>query len=230
MIKEFVHDLMFEDEIEDIEILSSSLNNDFLECELKCKCKDLEKIEKCKIPLKDKMDITNYNDYIFDLIDIDCSLENSQILLKGKIDYWKKEKLEDKFSIDPFKQSLLKSFISFKRNKEEVDVISTLDKEIIPYQDLEIEEDNNIEFINEEKEEVEDLNVSTKAKNKVENDNDVLIKDNFVSSFFYYRLTNEENINDIIKKFNISLDDFYRYNKKSEYKENSLIRIKKHEK
>ena len=57
-----------------------------------------------------------------------------------------------------------------------------------------------------------------------------LIKDNYVSSFFYYRLTNEENINDIIKKFNISLDDFYRYNKKSEYKENSLIRIKKHEK
>ena len=45
MVKEFVHDLMFEDEIEDIEILSSSLNNDFLECELKCKCKDLEKIE-----------------------------------------------------------------------------------------------------------------------------------------------------------------------------------------
>lgn len=231
MIKEFAYDLNLNEEIENVELISSVFTNEYLECEIKCKGKEKEKIEKCKIPLKEKIQISNLDEYSIDLLDIDCYLENSQILLKGKIDYRKKEKEEDSFSLDPFKQSLLKSFISFKRNKEEVDIISTLDtKEIIPYQDLKLEEENNIELINDQSTEefIDEISLTKEKEDVKQNEN--LIKDNYVSSFFYYRLTNNENINDIIKKFNLTLDDFYKYNKKSEYKENCLIRIKKHEK
>ena len=53
-----------------------------------------------------------------------------------------------------------------------------------------------------------------------------LLKSNYVTTFFFYRVKNNETLNEILSKYNMSVDDFKKLNNSLEVKENDLVQIK----
>lgn len=244
MRKEFYQDFTLKDEISKIEIISSkvdysSLNrgNINLISNLKLTYLDDSNEKDFIICLDEYLPSISEDQYInIDVINLSYVFTCSRLTLFGEIEINILDKEEDEFKIDPFKESLLKSFINYKRNIEEVEMISTLNDEQINEEVIkevvEIKEDEIIPYF-EEKNKEEENYIELKLdehfevkKEKVEE----LVKDKYVSPYFYYRVGKNETINDIINKFNISLDDFKKYNNKSTYVENSLVKIVKNEK
>ena len=67
---------------------------------------------------------------------------------------------------------------------------------------------------------------------EVEIDKDLLpkkeeiLKTDYVTAFFFYRVRNKENLEDILNRFNMTKDEFIHLNKKTEIKENDLVQLK----
>lgn len=108
-------------------------------------------------------------------------------------------------------ESELRNYLS--RNKHiENEVIENVDK--IELLDPVIEED--------------DLKVEIKNTEMIiDNDDKQILKETYSSTFMFYRVKNNESIDDISKKFNISKEELLKNNEDKEFKENTLIQIKK---
>ena len=133
-------------------------------------------------------------------------------------------------SLDEEYASLLKS--------DNVEVISTVDE--LPSSDiLEIVEEDNKDD-NEEKDDEEDDNKDKYNQNKEEyiedikredlnkeenNDESSLFKDEYVSSFFFYRIREKETVSDIATKFKVNKDTLLAANPKKSFLPNELILI-----
>ena len=179
----------------------------------------------------------------------DCVLDNNNLNINGDILLSRHDEEEICDFNMPLKDKLYQSLLDF-RNKQgkEVEIISTLDND----ENLEdIIEDENVIFASEfdvndqdkidNEEETEDFD---EKENEISSDNIIieapvyeeenkvndikdkpLLRENFVSSFFFYRINKNESIDDVIRKFKIDKNEFYKYNQKEDYKENDLIQI-----
>ena len=53
-----------------------------------------------------------------------------------------------------------------------------------------------------------------------------ILKSEYVTTFFFYRVKVKESLEDILNRFNKSYDEFTKLNKKTSIKENDLIQLK----
>ena len=133
---------------------------------------------------------------------------------------------------EPSQLSLDEEYASLLK-RDNVEVISTVDE--LPSSDiLEIveednkgdnEEDDNKDKYNQNKEEyIEDI--KREDLNKEENsDESSLFKDEYVSSFFFYRIREKETVSDIATKFKVNKDTLLAANPKKSFLPNELILI-----
>ena len=138
---------------------------------------------------------------------------------------------------EPSQLSLDEEYASFLK-RDNVEVISTVDE--LPSSDiLEIVEEENKDD-NEEKDDEEDDNKDKYNQNKEEyiedikredlnkeenNDESSLFKDEYVSSFFFYRIREKETVSDIATKFKVNKDTLLAANPKKSFLPNELILI-----
>ena len=175
--------------------------------------------------------VVKYNKDIFTkeiyVQDISYEINGKTLLLSIQIG----EKEEpSQLSLDEEYASLLK--------RDNVEVISTVDE--LPSSDiLEIVEEDNKDD-NEEKDDEEDDNKDKYNQNKEEyiedikredlnkeenNDESSLFKDEYVSSFFFYRIREKETVSDIATKFKVNKDTLLAANPKKSFLPNELILI-----
>ena len=232
MRKKFLKDFIVDDDVISVELLECKIDkgNNQKPClvnEMLIKKNDLSENHIFEIELDDDL-VKEYDFNNLNVDKINCIKTYSRVTIFGELSLKHKHKEDISFKINPFKESLLNSFISFKR--EDVDVVSTLDDQIKHYDQIIDDKDlNNMDLIGFEetsiglKDTVEEVN----SKEKEEINKEKIIKDIFTSSIFYYRIQDGECINDILAKFNMSEEEFLRLNKSKEYSSNSLVRIKK---
>lgn len=138
---------------------------------------------------------------------------------------------------EPSQLSLDEEYASLLK-RDNVEVISTVDE--LPSSDiLEIVEEDNKDD-NEEKDDEEDDNKDKYNQNKEEyiedikredlnkeenNDESSLFKDEYVSSFFFYRIREKETVSDIATKFKVNKDTLLTANPKKSFLPNELILI-----
>ena len=138
---------------------------------------------------------------------------------------------------EPSQLSLDEEYASLLK-RDNVEVISTVDE--LPSSDiLEIVEEDNKDD-NEEKEDEEDddkdkynqnkeeyiEDIKREDLNKEENsDESSLFKDEYVSSFFFYRIREKETVSDIATKFKVNKDTLLAANPKKSFLPNELILI-----
>ncbi|MDY2745897.1 MAG: LysM domain-containing protein [Bacilli bacterium] len=138
---------------------------------------------------------------------------------------------------EPSQLSLDEEYASLLK-RDNVEVISTVDE--LPSSDiLEIVEEDN-KGDNEEKDDEEDDNKDKYNQNKEEyiedikredlnkeenNDESSLFKDEYVSSFFFYRIREKETVSDIANKFKVNKDTLLAANPKKSFLPNELILI-----
>ena len=138
---------------------------------------------------------------------------------------------------EPSQLSLDEEYASLLK-RDNVEVISTVDE--LPSSDiLEIveeenkddkeekddEEDDNKDKYNQNKEEYIE-NIKREDLNKEENnDESSLFKDEYVSSFFFYRIREKETVSDIATKFKVNKDTLLAANPKKSFLPNELILI-----
>ena len=138
---------------------------------------------------------------------------------------------------EPSQLSLDEEYASLLK-RDNVEVISTVDE--LPSSDiLEIVEEDN-KGDNEEKDDEEDDNKDKYNQNKEEyienikredlnkeenNDESSLFKDEYVSSFFFYRIREKETVSDIATKFKVNKDTLLAANPKKSFLPNELILI-----
>lgn len=138
---------------------------------------------------------------------------------------------------EPSQLSLDEEYASLLK-RDNVEVISTVDE--LPSSDiLEIVEEDNKDD-NEEKDDEEDDNKDKYNQNKEEyienikredlnkeenNDESSLFKDEYVSSFFFYRIREKETVSDIAAKFKVNKDTLLAANPKKSFLPNELILI-----
>ena len=138
---------------------------------------------------------------------------------------------------EPSQLSLDEEYASLLK-RDNVEVISTVDE--LPSSDiLEIVEEDNKDD-NEEKDDEEDDNKDKYNQNKEEyienikredlnkeekNDESSLFKDEYVSSFFFYRIREKETVSDIATKFKVNKDTLLAANPKKSFLPNELILI-----
>lgn len=297
MKKEFLKDYFLKEEVSNVEILNSKVVYDYT----KGKCFGFKVICSVRTSNLDKKETNDYeieiNDFEFDcefkdqikvdILNVSFVVSYPHLILYGTLDVDQIKRDEPSLKLDPFKKSLMDSFIEFKRNKEvkkenkedahedveilnvddnsqnpieinniyemnnylntglgnNVEIVTTLDDEELKKSIDLIKKDDQISVDNDQiiiEEPIEvhhdldgDKSVETKD-NKTEDTKlegpqkkDNLIKDNYVSSFFYYRLGKNETLTDVLFKYKISMNDFLKYNQKKDYGENSLIKLKK---
>ena len=220
IVNDFVYGKEF---IVDVKELNVNLTNNF---DVKVKGKlvyeggdeDFEKV------VKYDKDIFTKEIYVQD---ISYEINGKTLLLSIQIG----EKEEpSQLSLDEEYASLLK--------RDNVEVISTVDE--LPSSDiLEIVEEDNKDD-NEEKDDEEDDNKDKYNQNKEEyienikredinkeenNDESSLFKDEYVSSFFFYRIREKETVSDIATKFKVNKDTLLAANPKKSFLPNELILI-----
>lgn len=298
MKKEFLKDYFLKEEVSNVEILNSKVVYDYS----KGKCFGFKVICSVRTSNLDKKETNDYeieiNDFEFDcefkdqikvdILNVSFVVSYPHLILYGTLDVDQIKRDEPSLKLDPFKKSLMDSFIELKRNKEvkkenkedthedveilnvddnsqnpieinniyemnnylntglgnNVEIVTTLDDEELKKSIDLIKKDDQISVDNDQiiiEEPIEvhhdldgDKSVETKD-NKTEDTKleekpqkkDNLIKDNYVSSFFYYRLGKNETLTDVLFKYKISMNDFLKYNQKKDYGENSLIKLKK---
>ena len=138
---------------------------------------------------------------------------------------------------EPSQLSLDEEYASLLKH-DNVEVISTVHE--LPSSDiLEIVEEDNKDD-NEEKDDEEDDNkdkynqnkeeyiedIKREDNNKEENsDESSLFKDEYVSSFFFYRIREKETVSDIATKFKVNKDTLLAANPKKSFLPNELILI-----
>lgn len=226
MKRKFLKDFIVDDDVVSVELLESKLEiND----------KGVNLINEMLIKKSDAVENVQYlislNDVASDIENLDIEVEMincvktcSRVTIFGDLKVKNRNKEKIDFQMNPFKEELMKGFISFKR--DDVEVISTLD------------EDSTFK----EKDEYEIINLEVNEEGEVKEENEVkkeeipsfkkeeLIKDEYTSPLFYYRIKDNENIGEILRRFNITEEEFRKFNKQKEYHTNSLIRIKRYEK
>ena len=138
---------------------------------------------------------------------------------------------------EPSQLSLDEEYASLLK-RDNVEVISTVDE--LPSSDiLEIVEEDNKDD-NEEKDDEEDDNKDKYNQNKEEyienikredlnkeenNDESSLFKDEYVSSFFFYRIREKDTVSDIATTFKVNNDTLLAANPKKSFLPNELILI-----
>lgn len=315
MKKEFFKDYLLSEEIKSIELLNSKIDYSYQDgkCDLfKIVCKvrqktinqtenkDYEiKLDNFEFPceFKDQLKV--------EIVSINYLLTSFHLVIYGSMEVNQIERDEVSFSLDPFKKSLIDSFVEFKRNQQEseqektnsnkvnkslentklvykssdnlnkleetdlnevnsfnlkeqekdsleflkdkknVEIITTLsdkdleDKlELIKKDDQINVEDDHIVIeepplpvdkdlkLEEEKKTGEIIEKEVKTEENTSKKEEI-IKDNYVTSFFYYRLGKGETLTDVLVKYKITMGEFLKYNHEKDYKENSLVKIKK---
>ena len=88
---------------------------------------------------------------------------------------------------------------------ENEDVLPLVDDEMNSEKEVESKEDKIIE--------------ESKPKEEI-------LKSEYVTTFFFYRVKVKESLEDILNRFNMSYDEFTKLNKKTSIKENDLIQLK----
>lgn len=172
----------------------------------------------------EQMPFENLN---LELSSIKCMLVNKRLTIYGEIELSGQIREEKEMRIDPFKEKLINSFVKLKRNFEDVDVISTIEEENNQISTTE-EESNKNKISTVEEEVIDPIEIVPVQLSCITNEKkEDYIKDSFVSSFFYYKMKKDEKITDVINKFNLTMDEILKYNNQKEYKENTLIKIKK---
>ena len=172
----------------------------------------------------EQMPFENLN---LELSSIKCMLVNKRLTIYGEIELSGQIREEKEMRIDPFKEKLINSFVKLKRNFEDVDVISTIEEENNQISTTE-EESNKNKISTVEEEVIDPIEIVPVQLSCINNEKkEDYIKDSFVSSFFYYKMKKDEKITDVINKFNLTMDEILKYNNQKEYKENTLIKIKK---
>lgn len=270
MKREFYQDFLLDSGAYKVDILSSKISGGMnrdgeCSCTVSSRVKifypDREEEKTFEVVMKEFPFECSTASLKMDVLDIQSLLTCSRLTLYGKIEINAVEKGVDEFKIDPTKESLIQSYLSFQRNKREsreVDVISTLpedemakkilEEEILPIscEDLEQnEEDEHVILSQAEEEkiesrdekEVEEETEKAEESEKKEEQIEIkeaekavkqeLLKENFVSPYFYYRLGKDETLNDALAKWNVGMDEFLKCNSARDYHENSLIRIRK---
>lgn len=201
------------------------------------------------IPLKYKY----FTSLKHELNSCDCVLDNNNLNVNGNIMLSRQEEEEVCDFEMPLKDKLYQSLLDFRnKEKQEVEIITTIDdndylEESINDEDIvSIDQDNDdqgeLNDLEDDYEELLDNEIEISPENiiiEVPNYNDIqakkeiinkekpLLRENYVSSYFFYRVNKNETIEDILKRFNLSRNDFYKYNQNKEYKENDLIQIVK---
>ncbi len=315
MKKEFFKDYLLSEEIKSIEILNSKIDYSYQDgkCDLfKIVCKvrqktinqtenkDYEiKLDNFEFPceFKDQLKV--------EIVSINYLLTSFHLVIYGSMEVNQIERDEVSFSLDPFKKSLIDSFVEFKRNQQESEqektnsnkVNKSLENTKLVYKssdnlnkleetdlnevnsfNLKEQEKDPLEFLKDKKNveiittlsdkdledklelikkddqiNVEDdhivieepplpvdkdlkLEEETKTGEIIEKEvkteentskKEEIIKDNYVTSFFYYRLGKGETLTDVLVKYKITMGEFLKYNHEKDYKENSLVKIKK---
>ena len=172
----------------------------------------------------EQMPFENLN---LELSSIKCMLVNKRLTIYGEIELSGQIREEKEMRIDPFKEKLINSFVKLKRNFEDVDVISTIEEENNQISTTE-EESNKNKISTVEEEVIDPIEIVAVQLSCITNEKkEDYIMDSFVSSFFYYNMKKDEKITDVINKFNLTMDEILKYNNQKEYKENTLIKIKK---
>lgn len=311
MKKEFFKDYLLSEEIKNVEILNSKIDYSYQEG----KCNAFKII--CKIRQKTLNNVENkdyeieLNNFEFDcefkdqlraeIVNINYLLTSFHLVIYGTIEVNQIERDEVSFTLDPFKKSLIDSFVEFKRNQQENESLNTDPRKVVQLEEIKgklegnlekndsleiadinlndeemkknplefLKDKDNVEIIttlsgkelengfdlikkddqinieddhiiieeppiavdkniDEKKEpaikEIETKNIENKSK---KDEKEEIIKDNYVTSFFYYRLGKGETLTDVLVKYKITMAEFLKYNHEKDYKENSLVKIKK---
>lgn len=163
---------------------------------------------------------------------VDYSTNENILIIKIKLKVVGDEEVKENFmfnnrkmefppkeeDIEVLDNELIKSMENIFKN-DDIEVISTLeeDKKDIDIFDVRVDEDiETLPLVN--KEEKEEIVNETKKEE--------LLKTEYVPTFFFYRVKEKENLDDILNKYNMSFDDFKKMNNKVDVKENDLIQIK----
>lgn len=160
---------------------------------------------------------------------VDFSKNENVLLIKVKIKVIGDEEVKEKFMYDERKmeyepvneeinidQDFVKSIEEFmKEQKENVDVISTVEPENkeIDIFDFRVDEntDDPLPIVEEVKE---------------ESKKEGILKSDYVIAFYFYRVKDNETLNDILNKFNMNKEEFMKINNKENVKFNDLIQVK----
>lgn len=159
--------------------------------------------------------------------------ENLLINQKRKMEFPPQEEtkeVDEELKID---DDFLKSMEEMiKGNVKDVEMVSTVDNLTDDIFDVRVDED---EPAIEDKGIIEDIPVPLPLVNeeypvnnveKKEVKKEELLKTEYVKTFFFHRVKHDENLDDILNKYNMSLNDFKKLNKNVDIKENDLIQIK----
>ena len=167
---------------------------------------------------------------------VDYSKNENMLLIKIKLKVIGDEETKENFmfnnrkmefppkedEIEVLDSELIKSMEDILKN-EEVEMVSTLNENVEENIDIfDVRLDDEIEtlpLINEE--DKENINEQIKEETKEE-----LLKTEYITTFFFYRVKKNENLDDILNRFQMSFDEFKKMNNKMEVKENDLIQIK----
>lgn len=114
-------------------------------------------------------------------------------------------------------EDFVKSMEELLKTNEDVDVITTLNEE--PINDF-----FDIRVSNQEENQIEPLPLV--EEEPIKQHKDSLLKTEYVKSFFFYIVNENETIYDILNKFNMTKDDYLKLNKSLDIKPNDLIQIK----
>lgn len=121
-------------------------------------------------------------------------------------------------------------------NNKDLEVISTVDdlpqSDILEIVDEQDKEDENKESYIEEKEEIEkddnegkEIKREEEKKEIIKKKDNSLFNDEYVSSFFFYRIKENETLSDIANKFKVNKDNLLAANPKKSFLPNELILI-----
>ena len=179
----------------------------------------------------EKLESRNMIKLVLDKAEFDKN--DNVLLIKVKIKVVGEEEIKEKLifrderkmefppteSTSEEKVSLNEDFLNQIENifdNEKVDVISTLDKE---------NEEEKEDIFEVRMEEITPLPLIDEEISN-EKPKEELLKSNYVTTFFFYRVKNNETLNEILSKYNMSVDDFKKLNNSLEVKENDLVQIK----
>lgn len=253
MKKDFYKDFSFEQKIDYCEIIKSKVTcvellDKKIKCQIECEVKLLfqgkEEFTTLEIPFENDINQDELSSCEVSINKIESFITCSRLTISGELEVKEKIRESEEFKIDPLKESLLSSFISYKRNKErDVEIISTLPdseiknqiqnigvdlnkKEELNYEGESLDEPHPFELKEDEDDEIIIKSEPIKEIG-IKEKKDSILQDNYVSSYFYYKVGKNEKLTDILLKLQVSMDEFLKYNKQKEFTENTLLKFRK---
>lgn len=176
---------------------------------------------------------------------VDYSKNENILLIKIKLKVVGDEEVKENFmfnerkmefppkeeNIEVLDTNLIKSMEDIFKN-DGVEMVSTLEEEKKENSDIfDVRVEEEIETLPlvieetpvvEEKVDLENNNEKSMEINKKEE----LLKTEYVPTFFFYRVKDKENLDEILNRYHMNLEEFKKLNNKIEVKENDLIQIK----